>query len=343
MFQSLKELRSAPGRTALITVTVAMITVMVAFLASLAAGLGNQSVSALDRILGDDDAVIVQDGASSSLVASRLSESTVEEVQQAVQQAAGTASGNDEDVVRTLEIANGRVGDQPVVLLPDPQLSNEQVIAASSLGLHTGPADLSGYQVRVVGQEKDLYLDHQPVVLASPEWVGHANRSGAISAIVVDESKVAAPDVPGTTVLRGDDRYELSASYKGEQLSLNSMIYLLYVISALVVGAFFTVWTVQRMRPVAISAALGASRKVLLADALGQALVVLALGIGSGIAIVAAAGSWLDAQNSIPVVVDASTLGIPAALLAITGVIGAGLSLIPILRVQPRTALTNAA
>ena len=72
MFQGLKELRSAPSRTALITLTVAMITVMVTFLASLAAGLKYQSVSALQDRLSDDQVLVLEDSGTATLSSSCL-------------------------------------------------------------------------------------------------------------------------------------------------------------------------------------------------------------------------------------------------------------------------------
>ena len=118
------------------------------------------------------------------------------------------------------------------------------------------------------------------------------------------------------------------------------MITLLYVISALVLGAFFTVWTMQRLRGVSISSALGASRKVLVADSLSQAALVLLVGITSGVLITWVAGSF--AGSAMPIVLDASTLLRPAAILAAAGILGAAVSIKPVLSVSPRTALQSA-
>ena len=136
--------------------------------------------------------------------------------------------------------------------------------------------------------------------------------------------------------LAGKDALNTSASYKGEQQSLGLMINLLYVISALVLGAFFAVWTVQRLRGVAISAALGASRSVIVTDAVGQALVVLAIGITFGAAITVLAGTLI---SGIPMVVSLRTVGIPVLILLAAGLLGAALSIRPVLKINPRTAL----
>lgn len=179
-----------------------------------------------------------------------------------------------------------------------------------------------------VDKPGDLFLEHQPVIWDSPEQV--AQMPGAASVGVVPKDA----DIPG--VLTGDDALNTSASYKGEQQSLGLMIKLLYVISALVLGAFFAVWTVQRLRGVAISAALGASRSVILFDAVGQALVVLAIGIIAGATITVGVGSLI---GEIPIVLSPSTVGTPVAILLAAGLLGAALSIRPVLKINPRDAL----
>lgn len=331
MFQGLRELKAAPGRTALITVTVGLIAVMVTFLSSLAAGLSHRSVSALDELLGPDDAVVVADAGTPSLSSSRLTPQQVDAL---------TAAGGE-----AWSVGRARVADTPVTVLPDASLPGESIRPADEVAGFLPESSnqvFAGRTVKVSGDAGDIWWEHQPVVLASPALTERLGE-GQVAAVVVDEATHGTvPDVAGTTVLRGDDRYGLSASYSGEQMSLGAMTSLLYVISALVVGAFFMVWTVQRMRGVAVSSALGASRGVLVADALGQALVVLALGVGAGVAVTAGTGTLLADADVMPIVIDPSTTLWPGALLVATGVIGAAVALVPVLRVQPRAALANA-
>ena len=338
MYQATRELRAAPGRTALITVTVGLIAVMVTFLSALAAGLGHRSTSALDELLGPDDAVIVADSGAPSLAASRL---TPEQVREARPSDVAGGAGGAADI---WSVGRARVGDQPVFVFPDASLRADEVRMPAGLGGTDvdgpGSATLDGRTVTVAGAAGDIWWEHQPVVLAAPDLADRI--AGAPSAIVVDESRTAVPEVAGTVVKRGDERADLSASNAGERMSLGAMTALLFVISALVVGAFFMVWTVQRMRGVAVSSALGASRPVLAADSLGQAALVLAVGVGAGTAITVGAGTWLASADVMPVVVDATTTLWPGLLLAATGLIGAAAALVPVLRVEPREALANA-
>ena len=216
--------------------------------------------------------------------------------------------------------------------LSSSQLSSQQEADVNAAGgelVHLARTPDAMHISRTDGQQPaDLYLEHQPVVWGTPEEV--ADMPGAATVGIVP----ADAGVDGA--LEGKDALNTSASYKGEQQSLGLMINLLYVISALVLGAFFAVWTVQRLRGVAISAALGASRSVIITDAVGQALVVLAIGVTFGAAITVLAGTLI---SGIPMVVSLRTVGIPVLILLAAGLLGAALSIRPVLKINPRTAL----
>lgn len=342
MYQSMKELRAAPGRAALITITVGMIAVMVTFLSALAAGLSNQSVSALDEVYGKNDAVVVSEEATS------MSSSSVSDTARGEVRAWGEEHGA---TVREVYVARARVGETPVTVISDYSLPDDQVAITDGVS-ENPPADgasvtlagaLGDVKASVAQNLGDEWLDHQAVVFAGREVMAELTPGQMVpSALVVDESNAELSNVAEGSILRGSERNNLSAAYQGEQTSLNAMTSMLYVISALVVGAFFTVWTVQRLRGVAISSALGASRKVLVADSLAQVLAVLAIGIGGGVGLTAIAGWALQSSDAMSVVIDASTTVLPGVILAVTGVVGALLALVPVFRVDPTTALANA-
>lgn len=321
MFQGIRELTAAKGRTALIMVTVTLITVLVTLLSSLASGLSFQSVSALQERLSPQQSLVLEDNGSTSLTSSRLSPEQIREVE---------AAGGE-----TMFVARARMGSQPVIVMSDATLEPNSAVVPSQL-----QGDLTDTMpgAQVSHTDREVFLDHIPVVTASPSLV--AAVPGAASAGIVDESVTADALPHNVQVLQGDQRWNASASYSGEQMSLNLMINLLYVISALVLGAFFTVWTLQRLRGVAISAALGASRRVLVADSVGQAFLVLAVGIIAGAAITLGVGQIVPA--AMPMILSSSTLVWPSLILAAAGLLGAAISLKPVLSVEPRSALANA-
>lgn len=114
----------------------------------------------------------------------------------------------------------------------------------------------------------------------------------------------------------------------------------LFVISAMVIGAFFTVWTIQRSGDIAVLKALGASTPYLLRDALGQAVLMLVAGTLLGTAV--AAGFGAVVPDGVPFVLDPLTILVPAAVIVALGVLGAALSIRRITAVDPLTALGSA-
>ncbi|WP_340696830.1 ABC transporter permease [Cellulosimicrobium funkei] len=141
----------------------------------------------------------------------------------------------------------------------------------------------------------------------------------------------------GTVTATPREARSAISSFTAENLSLTLMQVFLLAISALVVGAFFTVWTIQRAGDVAVLRALGASTRYLLRDAIGQAGVVLGVGVGVGTAL--AAGAGLLASQVMPVVVDLSTTLVPAVVLVVLGGLGAVLAVTRVARVDPHAAL----
>ena len=179
--------------------------------------------------------------------------------------------------------------------------------------------------------------------------------SGALSAGTPTATVVALTMLPGADLSQGslaraenatDTRTTTPSgaraaisSFAAENLSLSMMQGFLLVISALVVGVFFTVWTISRSGDIAVIKALGGSSGYLIRDALGQALVVLILGTSIGAS--AATGLGLAASSIMPVVVAASTMVLPPVLLTVLGLAGALVAIARITRIDPHTALAS--
>lgn len=195
----------------------------------------------------------------------------------------------------------------------------------------------------------DAAHSHTPVVWTTlDDWqqIGHDGAGPAAQATVIALTTTGGADLAagdqaaGTSTLSLDDSLAAIGSYRAENGSLQLMRGFLFAISALVIGAFFTVWTIQRSGDVAVLKALGASTPYLLRDALGQAVVMLVLGTGLGAALAAAAGVLI--AGAAPFVLDPATVLVPAAVMIALGALGAALSIRRITAVDPLTALGSA-
>ena len=197
------------------------------------------------------------------------------------------------------------------------------------------------YTVASIGD--DLWYSHTPVIALTPDAWAQANAAvggtGEPTVLAVsgtaDWTAVAAQtDTVADTTLTSLTALE---TFRSEIGSLALMIAMLFGVSALVVGAFFTVWTMQRAGDIAVLKALGATTGSLVRDALGQALVVLIAGIGVGIAAVVGFGTL--AGQALPFVISPLTTLAPAVVMALLGLAGAAFALRTVTTADPLTAL----
>ena len=173
---------------------------------------------------------------------------------------------------------------------------------------------------------------------ARPEIYDEATAVALVSAPDAGIDTAAGDAAAGTTTVTLEQSFDGSPGYSAETLTLELIQVFLYAISALVVGAFFMVWTIQRKHEIAVARAMGASTSYLVRDALGQAVVVLvvstAVGMGAGLGF----GAFLT-STPMPFALEVGPLGLAAALLIGLGLVGAATSVGRIVRVDPLTAL----
>jgi putative ABC transport system permease protein len=352
MFVAWRDLKIAKGRFALIATVVTLITVLVTFLAGLTGGLAAQNVSALTSLDADRIVFAAPEGQQPTFADSVV---TQKEADAWVAQAGVTN-------VEPLGISTARLsaGDrqQAVTLFGGgPGTRSVQPPQAGHLLLATTTADdlgvTRGQTVQVAGHtftvdtttDDHLWYSHMPVVYADlDDWRTLANPPGGqppyASVLTVAGSDVdyAVADTDAGTTSKGV-LTSLTAleSFKSEIGSLLLMVGMLFGISALVVGAFFTVWSIQRQPDVAVLKALGATNRMLTFDALGQAAVVLAVGVTTGITVTSLLG--LAAGNALPFVLSPLTTVLPGLIMTALGLAGAVLATRSITRTDPLTAL----
>lgn len=149
---------------------------------------------------------------------------------------------------------------------------------------------------------------------------------------------VAADRRAGTETLTKEGSYAGSPGFSAETATMTLIRGFLLVISAMIVGAFFTVLTVQRTRQIGLLKAMGASSFYVLRDGIGQIAVVVVLSTAAG-ALTGAVIIALLSRGDIPIELSLSGLLTSAALLIATGVAGSLSAFRRITRVEPSIAL----
>lgn len=352
MFVALRDLRFARGRFILIGSVVALITVLVGFLSGLTGGLATQNVSAVlalpaDRIVFS--APTAGDGAAS------FSDSTITE-----QQATDWAATDNVTAAQPIGISQTRgetdntraaiavFGVEPGFSATSPSGDGELSLsdpAAEALDVTVGDdVEIAGVSYTVETIDGDGWYSHTPVVqMTLHDWQAYSAATGNPDAYATvlavrgtpdwDTADTANSTISETTL---GSLTALSA-FRSEIGSLLLMVAMLFGISGLVIGAFFTVWTMQRKGDVAVLKALGASTRSLIRDALGQALIVLLLGIGIGLGIVTLLG--LLAGTALPFLLSPITTLLPGGIMIVLGLAGAAFALRSVTSADPLTAL----
>ncbi|WP_433421402.1 ABC transporter permease [Microtetraspora malaysiensis] len=344
MFVALRDLRFAKGRFALMGAVVLLITLLVTMLSGLTAGLARENISAITELPADRIVFATSGDSAPSFSDSRVTDTMWREWQRVPGVSSAERLG-----ISMGRVASGERGTSAAVFGVENVRDGEIVLSSVLAEELAEKPDGEHTTVRIFGRDFTVSAtagsasySHAPVAWISiGDWQRTAGQDAVATVIALRTS--GDPDLSGadarlgTTTVDRDDAPAAIGSYSSENGSLQLMRGFLFAISALVIGAFFTVWTIQRRGDVAVLKALGASTGYLLRDALAQAVIVLLLGAGIGGALGAGAGAL--AGDAVPFVLSAATTAVPVAVMILLGAAGAALAIRKITSVDPLTAL----
>lgn len=370
MFLALREIAFARGRFVLMGSVIALIAVLMVLLSGLSVGLVRDGVSGLQRIPATSFAF--QDDVAKDSAFSRSTVSTEAVATWAEQPNVEDASPFGNALVngrtdRGVEIDLALFGVEVDGFL-SPEVAegealsgapDEVVLSATAADEGVAVGDVvvlepSGTELRVVGLLEDQHtfghVDIGYLPLRTWQEVNAGVRDGdqvaprvydEITAVAVrgtDVDLAAGDKAAGTTSMTVEESYDASPGYKAETSTLSLIQAFLYAISALVVGAFFSVMTVQRRQEISVMRAMGASTGYLLRDSIAQAVILLVVSAAVGVGIGVGAGAAIS-STPMPFALDAGPIAGATAALLILGVVGAVVSVLRIVRVNPLTAL----
>jgi len=373
MFLAVRELIYARTRFLLMGAVVALISVLMVILSGLSTGLVDDGVSGLQR--SPVQAFAFAEGTKADSAFSRsvvtrtqaetwAQQSDVEHAELMGNSIVNAHNSDGTPVDLTLfgvtpgsflepEAAEGTAIAGPNDIIVSSTARDEGVEIGDRITI-----DRIGTELNVVGFTSDKrtfgHVDIAYVPL--PTWQeinsGGANSDGSFDPRIYDEASVVAiegtsdqlPDLKsgdaaaGTSSKSLEDSFDSSPGYAAETMTMSMITAFLYAISALVVGAFFTIWTVQRARELALLRALGASTPYLLRDSILQATFVLLGSVAVGVGIGVGFGSGLSGTG-MPFSMQAGPILQGAVLLIVLGLLGAAVAVIRVARINPLTAL----
>lgn len=353
MFVAWRDLRFARGRFVLIGTVVALITLLVGFLSGLTGGLASQNVSGVLSLPADQ--LVFGTPSSKGSDEASFSDSAITE-KQAVTWAAAEGVESADPIGVSQTKAESSESSAAVALFgvvagfDDTAPSGDGKVgvsedAAAVLDVTAGDTiTVAGTDYTVEKVSGNWWYSHTPVVqMTLDDWQGYSATTGdpdayATAIAVTGDADWAAINSDADTISNSVlSSLTAVSSFRSEIGSLLMMVAMLFGISALVIGAFFTVWTMQRKGDIAMLKALGASTASLVRDALGQALIVLLLGVGIGIGITALLGALLG--NALPFILNPFTTVLPGVVMIVLGLAGAAFALRSVTTADPLTAL----
>ncbi len=356
MFVALRDLRFAKGRFALVGLVIGLVALMATLLSGLANGLVDDGISGLRRLPATD--LAFQDGAESTFSRSTLRPealSAFEGVDGVEASPIGVSFFNARHVDgQTIDMALFGVAPDSFLAVSDEaheSLEGEPGLILSDRfeaeGIEVGD------ELTIVGVEETLPVlgftfsgsyGHVDIAFASletwqdlhygPDPDGRSSSIALRSDGATDLNELAGLDV---VVETKEAAYQGSPGFAGETQSMSLIQGFLLAISALIVGAFFTVWTVQRTGEIGTLKALGASASYVVKDAVGQMTVVLVLATMAGAAVGIGIGQFVG--GAVPFRLEAVPIFTSMLLLIGLGIAGCFVAVRRITSVDPIVAL----
>ena len=359
MFLALRELAFARGRFALMGSVIALVAVLTVLLSGLSNGLVDDGISGLRALPVTE--LAFQEGADSTFSRSTVGADAVaafDDVPDAQAEPFGLSlvnATNDDD--KNVDLAVMGLADGGFIaseMVPDGPLAPGTAVISQGLadaGLEVGDTlriDRSDVELRVTGvAPKATYGHVDTVYVPLADWqaiarLDPADDTAVASAVAISggdpDALERVADDAGLDVVTRTEAYAGSPGYSAETSTMSLIRGFLYVISAMILGSFFTVWTIQRRSEIGLQKALGASTGAVLRDALGQVLIVLTAATALGAAIGFLLGKLIEG-GEVPFALDVGTVLTAAAILIVSGTVGMVVGIRKVTSVDPIIAL----
>lgn len=315
-----KELKHSKTKYLLIESIIVLMIFMVIFLAGLANGLARAVSASIENT--DAEYFVVNADAENIITISNIPKEVLEQVSSMT-----TDKVTSLDIQRTNITAKGEETKLDVTyfaidpsgfLLPnitegiaisDTDSEYTIVLDASFEEDNIAVGDIvedsaSGIQMTVVGFTEDEMYGHSPVGFISTDTYTKINTEinpayeVKYHAIAIQGSDIENIDIEGVSVTDKATIVDNLPGYLAEQLTINMILWVLVVISAAILGVFFYVITIQKLKQFGVLKAIGMGMTEIAGMITGQVLILALFGVVIGDALAIGMASMLP--NSMP-------------------------------------------
>ena len=336
------EITYQPKKFVLIEFLIATLMFMVVFLSGLTNGLG-ASVSAqianygpLTYVLStDSDGVIPYSSVTSDDIKALEAAGMHDYASLVIQRATITQDDDSNTLEPTLIDSNLTISDlQDNEVILDSAFENE--------GIHVGDRvidKISEQELTVVAFAKRANYGYSDIGFVSSQTFT-AMRTVTVpnyewqAQTVVTSDEIAASDLPSH--LMTADRQQVIdkiPGYKAQNLTLKVMTWVLLVASSAILGVFFYILTLQKLRQFGVLKAIGMPMRTIAYIQISQLTIISIIGVVIGLGLAAAMAPFLPSTvPSIMTLADSVTVAIS---FVVTSILCGALSLLKIKKVDP--------
>lgn len=353
MFLAIRELRHSKFRYLLIGTIMVLISSLFFIITALAQGLSADNASAIENLQADY--LVMDRDAELNVTKSFIPYESMERI--------ANIDGVESIAPISIRMMNGTINDtdqnedvamfftdRSEILIPEADegrasKNENEVIVDASLqreGIELGDTFTIGddSEYAIVGFAEGQRYSHTPVVFIRGEQPENINAF----AIQADESNIdKIKNTLGSEydVVTKDESLQGIPSYPQEQLSLNMMIFFLYIIAAFVLAVFFYVITLQKRDQFGVLKALGTKTSYLITNLVGQVIIVSVIGIAIGVGLTV--GMSFIMPESMPFILQADEMAKTSLMILVVSIIGAVISFAQVVKVDPLEAIEGGA
>lgn len=356
MFLAIKEMRYAKLRYGLIIGIMFLVAFVVFLLSGLATGLANEFSQGIVDWKADE--IVLSEDANQSFAASQLKQDDLEQVTANEKAPIGIYNGAIKSTDQQLDVTVFGTSKEafllPKVTEGESFTADDQLIISQNLadkGFQVGDKVKIGKldtELTIVGIFPKTYYTVAPVVYTNLDTWTHIKYNDTPFATDGDKPISAVVTKGGDTTIAADTSTDLSKmsipdfiesipGYSAQNLTLNAMIYFLFVIVAAIVGIFMYVITLQKTSIFGVMKAQGISNGFIARSIITQSFLVGAMGMAG--ALLVAIGISFVLPEAMPFMIDPVQWGVSGIILLVVAIIGGLFSIRSVTKVDPITAI----
>lgn len=343
------ELKFYKFKYLLITFIVVLLASMVLFISGLAKGLARENVSMIDQFKSEQ--FLVQKDSDNQIQRSNIDPNAQKEIEDVVKTKPLKVSMSTAEYKSTnsdLLFASMPKNEQPTLKSGHLPQNDKEVALNSKL---EGEGLKIGDTIKIKGKDETLKISgffdhamyaHTDLAVVTDKGLDHVTGDQSATSMYFlngisksDQQKLN--DLKDIKIVNKTDLTDGIPSYQAEQAPLNMMIVSLFVITAIVLTAFFYVMTIQKTSEIGILKAIGIKTSHLLGSLLFQILFVTMLGVVIALGLIAGLATLMPV--TMPFHLTSQLMILMVVVFIVVAIVGALLSLVRVLKVDPIEAI----